>query len=163
MTQPDQIHTSFELAVMAGQIDRLEPKCDAADEIHGFALMALARHGVRTKTASGRRVLKTDGYPMAIAGYNVELNLMAEQGRFQTWEAWKVLFQVLLKGKYTPDFPITLAVNGNISQQAALILPPTEARTSAFVVVGHSFNDPEHLAAILPVVRTLARAPQEIP
>ncbi len=146
-------HTSFELTAMAAQLGSVEPRCHEADRIYNLAETALTS-GYRYKTPSGLRVRTSTGYKTNLAGVDVELSLMRETPRSESWAMTKALFAIVFNKEVNVS-PITLAINEDINQGAALILPPGRVGPSASVVVGDMINNPEHLEAILPIVQTL--------
>ncbi len=117
--------------------------CKEADEIWKMAFETLYNHGVKERTSKRKKVLSSRDAVIQVDDESTRFRIVTERTG------------LYVSRKRLGASVISLIVNENYFDPAAIIFPPQNELQSASVIVDGVANDQRHLQEILPVMRKI--------
>lgn len=125
---------SFENTLLDIYAGAYQARSTLADIVHENAIAVVMKTSERETMQDGTRVWATVQYATHLAGDEIRCNLLAPRRPLHFADIGRSV--------------LTLAINGNPSLPAALIIPPRSNRESASIVVGGNVNEREHMLKV---------------
>lgn len=136
-----EVYASYELGLVCHDADNI--RRSAVDALCGWPHPRLRTTSQSRKTNGVKFWESYHGFATQLNGLDVNFSLACE-------EPERKPRRINVSGKV-----ISLIINGDFFQPAALILPPDADRISATVIVGNEVNNPTHLQEIYPIVEAI--------